>query len=487
MSAPEIKEWTAAEVEKKTLRGSAAILVRQVLGQSLNVGAQIMLAKWLSPGQLGLYAIFLFLGNLFLSVAGNGLVAGLVRQPHAPTASDLTSAFRLQVGAGSALALTTLLFSPWILSHYGIQTEGIFPLACIAVSYVLLSLQGIAQARLERDLDFARMAYVELAQLLVFNTVVLVAASRGVGGLCYVYGLLGRALTGAIAFNFLRPSLRFPGGAFDRVRAVSYLKFGLPLQAVGIVSAAKDSIVPLFLTTVVGAQSVGYVSWASMVAAYPVLLLMILQRVYLPVFARLQNDPIGLGRLVETILFVTNFAIAPLALGVFVLVRPITLLVFGEKWLPALALFPCLWVANIFAPISAPLMALLNAKGRSHVSLAFALLWMALTWILGVPLILWKGALGFALANALVQLTNVALVYLGKKEAPFSFFRNAAAPWAVALVVAVPLAFVDTAWPPTSLFRLAIYAVMFGLVYFGTAGVLFRGRIRNVLALAKGT
>ncbi|WP_412917827.1 hypothetical protein [Meiothermus sp.] len=43
---------------------------------------------------------------------------------------------------------------------------------------------------------------------------------------------------------------------------------------------------------------------------------------------------------------------------------------------------------------STPLQGLLNALGQSRTTFAFALLWAAVTWVLGLPLIHWFDTVG---------------------------------------------------------------------------------------------
>ena len=70
------------------------------------------------------------------------------------------------------------------------------------------------------------------------------------------------------------------------------------------------------------------------------------------------------------------------------LAYPITVVVFGAKWLVALPLVYCLSVAGIIASSSIPLLGLLNAIGKSHVTLTVAALWMVATWAFVIPLMM---------------------------------------------------------------------------------------------------
>ena len=131
---------------------------------------------------------------------------------------------------------------------------------------------------------------------------------------------------------------------------------------------------------------------------------------------------------------VARYEYMPQSFLTLVLIHPITHVVFGDKWLPALPLFYFLWGANLFVPTATPLMGLLNALGLSRVTFGFTVLWMAMTWLIAAPGILRFGALGFAAANLIVQLSNVWLYRLAQRRVPFRLRANVLPQWGAALV-----------------------------------------------------
>jgi O-antigen/teichoic acid export membrane protein len=150
-----------------------------------------------------------------------------------------------------------------------------------------------------------------------------------------------------------------------------------------------------------------------------------------------------------------------------VLIDPITRLVFGEKWLEALPIFYLLVLANLVVATSTPLQGLLNALGHSRITFAFTLLWAAVTWVLGLPLIWWLGALGFALANVGVQITNFWLFAIVKKQLPIQILRAALPSWALSFLVGAVIWLVDQLINISNLYILIILFA-FGLALFGT-------------------
>ena len=138
-------------------------------------------------------------------------------------------------------------------------------------------------------------------------------------------------------------------------------------------------------------------------------------------------------------------------------------------------------MANLFVPTATPLMSLLNALGRSRTTFAFAVLWMAMTWALGVPAILRFGIVGFAWTNVVVQLSNLWLFRIAQREVPFGVLRSVWRPWLAALVIGTLVLGANRVMPITNLFSLAARCAAALLLYAALLSRLSPGLVRSVL------
>ena len=443
----------AEGIAGRALRGGAALGVRQLVVQGANVLGIVALARLLPPDGFGMVAIAAFVQSGLSSVAALGLGTSLVRLPEEPAAEDLRAVLAAQHLLAVPLALCCWMLAPVLMPLLLPSGGDAFLLRAVAVAVVLQPLQAVPFARLERRLDFARLASVEIAQSLAYNVaaVALVAAGAGLRGVAVAIVL--RAVAGAALATLLEPWR--VGWRIDVGRLRPLLRFGVPLQATTWISLVKDGLTPLLLGLTAGAAAVGLVDWAQTLATYPVIALMILQRVYVPAFARAQREPAVLARLVGHAVQAANAVAAPIAVLTLVLIGPITDLVFGERWQAARELFYWLWCANLFVPTVTPLVGLLTAVGRSRTVLALSLAWMAGTWLAGAPLVLLLGARGFGIANLAVQATVVWVVRLAREETDVALLPRILPPWLCAAAVGAVTLLVARAWPPASLPALA--------------------------------
>ena len=262
-----------------------------------------------------------------------------------------------------------------------------------------------------------------------------------------------------------------------------HVHFGIQLQAGQFVSMLKDSISPLFVGMFLGTREVGYVTWATSLTAYAVWILMPLQRLYMPLFARLQHDREQLRRVVAFALWMSNAIAAPLTIITLALSRAITIQIFGQKWLVALPLYYIFCFGNLFIPCSTPMLGVLNAIGQSKKTLGMAVIWMATTWLFGVPGILLFGLNGFGVAIIGVQLTNLVLFWLVWRAISISPFPAYWPSWPFAGGVGILLLLLQLAVPVHNIRVLSYYGAI-GLVAYA-AGMWFGypERIRTIFQL----
>jgi len=477
-------EWTSARVTRHFASSALSLGMRQVFVQGSNLLGSLLLARMLSPAEFGLYAVAIFWLSFLSTFGGTGFAANLIRQPEEPILADYRSVFSIQLVVVLALAAALWCAAPILAAMYRLSTDGIWLFRLIALSLFATAFIVIPQVQLERHLDFSKLARVEVAQAITFNVTAVYLAWRGWGVLSFGIAMLLRALVGATLANWIKHwSMRW---LWDFERSKPHLAFALPFQGAQFISVIKDSISPIFIGLLLGAGAVGYVNWAGMVAAYPLLALMVLQRIYLPAFSRLQYQPSALGAFIERILLITNATTAPLAILTLILIGPVTHLLFGDKWLPALPLFYFLWAANIFVPSATPLYSLLNATGHARKALGFSILWMIGTWLLGAPLIIAFGTIGFAIANLLVQFSNFWLYRVAKSIVKFRVLPSLVPAWTMAIVMGMAVFAMTLLWAPEGFTGLILYGI-FGIVAYSVMFYLFyKKQLRAIFTLVRG-
>jgi O-antigen/teichoic acid export membrane protein len=456
------------DLGNKAVRGAFALLLRQVWVHAANILGSILLARLLSPSEFGLYAIVLFFLTFSVTFGGTGLAANLIRQRAEPSNLEYRAVFAVQQLTVAILVVIVWFSSPYLNHVYHLPLQEIWLFRLVAISLLLTSLMVIPQIQMERHLAFARLSIVEMVQALVFNTAAVLFAWLGYAGYSFAIALVLRSLVGTVCAYSLNP-WRI-GWAWDWQYAKKHLVFGFYYQAGLILNLAKDTISPFFVGIVVGTAAVGYINWASSLANYPVIALMLLNRLYLPAFSKLAHDRARLKRAAEMVTSLSGALVFSASAIIYLFRREIIVTVFGEKWLIALPLFlPMILVNFLLVPMLVS-MNVLNALGRSRAVFKVNILIAAGTWALGPVLISLYGWQIWGWANLLVYLSSILMLAELRRSLRVDWLGTLGKPVAIAaatLLGAEIALFAGAPW---------LLALMFALSTAVTTGYLLLNR-----------
>jgi O-antigen/teichoic acid export membrane protein len=470
MSDPVFTPLAPKSVARRTVHGAFALGIRQVFVQGTRVLGGIFLARLLTPGEFGIYAIVLYVQTFLMAFGDAGLAASLVRQHDEPETADYRAVFTIQQIFVLVVTLLMWFAAPFMASRYHLGPKDAWLFRLIALSFLTTSFMVVPLIRMERHLAFNKVAVVDSAQAIVFNVLAVYFAWRGLGAYAFVWALLLRSLVGTVVANWISP-WRI-GWHWDWPLIRAHLSFGLPYQGIQVSSLLKDSIAPIFIGLLLGTADVGYITWASMIAAYPVLILTVLQRLYMPAFARLQHQRDQLASLLENLILANNAVAAPLSILTLVMIVPITSTIYGAKWLVALPYFYLFWCVNLVVPTVMPTMGLLNALGKSKIVLLFAVIAMAGIWIIGTPLILLCGAIGFAIANLVVQFSAYWMYRVAQRQISFRLLPVTVPVWGIAGASGILVYILCRVRSPLHIWTVGIYGAC-GLLFYGLGMYVF--------------
>ena len=454
--------------------GALALGTRQLLVQGFNVAGGIILARLLTPAEFGIYAVIIFV-LAFMNVFGDaGLAASLIRQPEEPADEDYQSIFTIQQLLVFLIFLVCWLTAPVLASLYKLPSAGAWLFRLIALSLFVTSFQVIPRVRLERHLAFQKLAVVEVTQAIVYNVVAVSLAFSHFGAMSFAIALVFRSVIGAIFSNWVESWPMRWRWNWDLVK--QRLRFGLLYQGSLIVNLLKDTINPVFVGIYVGAGAAGYINWATIVANYPLIAAMILQRLYMPMFARLAEWPEKLASALNMAIGLICAVAYSLGFLLFVYREPVVLAIFGSQWTPALVLFlPFTFITVLLTP-TIIVFGALNALGHSGIVFRYTVTLAVLTLLLGSTFILKYGWPGWGWANLGVNFVDVFILLELKKRINFNCFPPIFRALAMALTVGIfgeVLLIVGLNW---------IVGISLSLIFAGTLGfIIYRTQLGDII------
>jgi O-antigen/teichoic acid export membrane protein len=363
-SASDAKEQE--RLRRRARFGMMALAVRSVLQNLIMLGANLYLARALSPADYGIVSILQFAMSILRLVSDAGLGAALVQRLDAPDQRLLSTIFWLQLGFCLGLLGLAWVGSPYLMLVWPeLPPSAPWLLRGLSLALLFTMLRTIPLLMLERNVRFGLVGSVEFLGTVGFYGTAIVLASRGAGALALIAASVAQALFMTVAVNAVerwRPAL-----VFDWQRARPLLKFGLAFQGTNAVNFINGAVTPLLVGSGLGQTALGLIEFARNTAWFPTNVVGIVRRVSFPHLSRLQQDRAAFSREFERAVLLCAVPIF-FFLGLFFGVAPSIVTVgYSDKWLPAV---PALYVyslgisINFYAWIGSAALEALGATSR---------------------------------------------------------------------------------------------------------------------------
>ena len=477
------------QVKDRAIKGTMTLVVQRTVIKAIDALGIIFLARLLTETEFGIFAIINFIVfTLFGFLSDIGLGASLIQKKTKLKKADMATVFAVQIGLVLIINILIWLLSPTLVRLYQLSGPQIWLLRATGFCLLLTCFKTIPSALLQRDLLYQKLLIPEVTETVVYNLLAVVLAILGFGVWSLTGALLLRTFLGALILALVSPwpiSL-----TINKQSLRELLKFGVPYQANSLLALLKDNLTPTVIAFFYGPAAVGFVNLAQSIAAKPMEVTNIVNRVVFPTFAKIQDDRVRVGAWLEKGVRLMAYVYLPLVFGLLVSARPLLRLVYAsksDKWLPALpALYPFL-IGAIPVVFTTTATNVLFSLGQSKVVLRLMIIYTVLTWAVGLPLIIKLGFEGIAWAGVFVGLASVVLVTknLKKAQVPFSLVGAVKIPLLASALMGAILW-----WPMTNLVNQSLSALVFwitigGFIYFGCFLLILRGRIKEELILVK--
>ncbi len=424
------------DLKKKSLKGMSALFVRQVLVKVIFFAGSIILARLLAPEIFGIYAVVNFVVTFFSTFGDVGIGAALIQKKGKLSQEELSTTFWLQQMLVWLVVAIVIFVAPLALKVYPtLPPVGVWLIRAMAVSFLLSSLKTIPAILMERDIDFKRIAWVDVTENLAFQAVAISCAFMGFEAWSFILAAITRALLGAVIIYALspwRPSFHYQFGSVKGL-----IRFGLPYQGNQLLNFLKDSVTPLFVGAYAGAAAVGYVNWARNLAFAPLIISETFGRVAFPAFSKLQDDKDLMARTVERSMRMMTLVMFPIASLMAALGPEITHFVFTDKWMPGIIAFNFYCFAPAAIGIALPLYSAILSLGKPRILLLMTIGVIVIEWGLGVQFVVKYGFSGIAFTQP-IHLSIFTFVYwyvLNKEQVRISVFRHVATQFVAAAAV----------------------------------------------------
>ncbi|MGE3285921.1 MAG: oligosaccharide flippase family protein [Pseudonocardia sp.] len=313
-------------------RGATFSAVTLVLVQGIAFGSTLVLARLLSPEEVGVFAAGTVLSGFLTMFVDSGMKNALVqRRDDVEAAADtvfwatLVGGLLIGLLAFGAAPLVGMLFRSHLAAEIAAVTAGLFVLQAATVA---------PDAIMVRRFDAMRRLIVDPARSIAYGATAIGCAVAGFGVWALVIGTYAQAVVGLIGTWSLA---RWRPGRGASVRLWRELgRFGLPILVLSLSWRVRGMIQTALLGRTLGESALGQYRYGTRLGELPrTAIIQIGAYAILPTFARISEDPDRFRRGFLRAMRWSWLLAVPVTGLIVALGEPAVVVMLGERWRPA--------------------------------------------------------------------------------------------------------------------------------------------------------
>ena len=411
----------AESLKNKTVKGTIWSTLERFSVQGIQFIVMIIMARILTPedyGLVGMLAIFIAVSQ---SLIDSGFSQALIRKQDR-SEIDNSTVFYFNIGVGIILYLILFICAPLIASFY--NEPQLIPITrVIGLSLVFNSLAVVQRALLTVRLDFKTQAKATFVGAVLSGAIGITMAYTGFGVWAIVWQQISNLVTVTILLWVL--SHWKPVWAYSWKSFKELFGFGSKLLASGLLDTIFRNLYLIVIGKFFRASDLGYYTRAHQFTDFASSNITgIFQRVTYPVLCTIQDDDVRLRDVYRRLLKTSAFIIFPLMMGLAAVAKPMVISFLTEKWLFSAVLIQILCFSQMWYPVHAINLNLLQVKGRSDLFLKLEIIKKIITVIIlciTLPLGLIPMCVGMIFNSIIALIINTH--YTGKLIS-LGFFRQ---------------------------------------------------------------
>jgi lipopolysaccharide exporter len=398
-----------AALGKRVRTGALWTAASNVLLRLGTILVLAVVARIVSPGELGVFALAAALQILVGDLAVLGVASAIARVdldadeigPTVVTISVASSLLLSGVMVIWASPLASLLGAP-------AASDAIRILAvCVALTGAL----AVPTAQLQREFRQEVLFRANVVALVPSSAALVVLASMGDGAVAFAWSrVVGLVVTGFVLLRGVSTIYR-PGVTGRYVRPL--IRFGFPLAMANVLSQILLNVDYVFVGRLMSTAAVGLYMLAFQICTWPTALLgTVVNSLVLPAFSTIRRDGGDVGAALSYAVRTVALIACPIAAFTSAFATPLITTVYGEKWAAAGPVLSVLALYGMVFVLGLLLANVLISTGRTAVLFAVqiaAILALVPALAVGVNL---RGLVGAGVAHVVVVSVVTLPAYL---------------------------------------------------------------------------
>lgn len=358
-------------LKAKTAKGVGWGFADNILGLGITAVANIILARILSPADFGIIGMTAIFMTLSTSLVDSGFTGALTRKKDTVKA-DFDTVFYFNLAVSCLLYAVLFFCSPFIARFF--REPILVPVIRILGISLVINAFGIVQKIiLVRRIDFRTQAWISLVSSFAAAVAAVAMAFYGFGVWSLVVLQVGKLAVNTILLWSV--SRWHPGLCFSRKSFRDMFSFGSRLLITSIISTIWSEMYSFIIGKMYSSSVLGQYSRADKVKNMVTSnVSSVMQKVSYPVLASIQDEGERQINVYRKVLKTTVLISFTAVFGVWAVAGPFILTVFGNQWLPAVDYLRILCFSGLFLPLMMCSANVINADGRSDITLVLEIL-----------------------------------------------------------------------------------------------------------------
>lgn len=338
--------------------------------QFSNYGIQfiigIAMARMLSPKDYGISAIpavFMAIAGIFVS---GGFSSALVRKPDLKE-EDLSTAYIYSMAVGCTCYILLFFAAPYIADFY--EAPVLKPLMRVtALSFIYGPIGTPQGVLLNRRLNFKTPAKISVVVKILSGVIGVAMAYTGYG----VWALIISGLVSGVVGQIITICIVrwYPKTGWSKESFRYLWNYGNKIIASDLINRVYGNITPVIVGKFFSLADLGVYNRACGYASMPSSQLHgVVNSVSFPVLSKIQNDDVRLISNYRRMIKVSGFITFPVMMLLSALARPLIITIITSKWEACIILLQIICFSQMWYPIHALNLNILQIKGRSDLFL----------------------------------------------------------------------------------------------------------------------
>ena len=358
-------------LKAKTAKGVGWGFADNILGLGITAVANIILARILSPADFGIIGMTAIFMTLSTSLVDSGFTGALTRKKDTVKA-DFDTVFYFNLAVSCLLYAVLFFCSPFIARFF--REPILVPVIRILGISLIINAFGIVQKIiLVRRIDFRTQAWISLVSSFAAAVAAVAMAFYGFGVWSLVVLQVGKLAVNTILLWSV--SKWHPGLCFSRKSFMDMFSFGSRLLITSIISTIWSEMYSFIIGKMYSSSVLGQYSRADKVKNMVTSnVSSVMQKVSYPVLASIQDEGERQINVYRKVLKTTVLISFTAVFGIWAVAGPFIITVFGNQWLPAVDYLRIMCFSGLFLPLMMCSANVINADGRSDITLVLEIL-----------------------------------------------------------------------------------------------------------------